>query len=496
MQDSQRDVANLEWIKESLKDSKRVMKHIAAIVHGNEFMIISPLANLRDLEIFLRGGYEPNPGTDDLREIYDFDLKFPLLDEPARLKYAVVKEAAQLASALKWLHEDLMVSGSSDRYLAHMDLKPANVLLIDDPGCPAGKWMLSDFAVSSFQKETNARAPDTPSIHDIGLRLTSRNSQGRISRGHGPYQPPEVDLEHVDGRKYDVWSFSCVLCDILAFAIGNTQNVYSLRNAIYDGRDDYFYRTTTPTSNGVKMIDNSNTELKSQIVEWWERLENSAASWVVDYINILRKALKPKPSERPDIHEIVNGLTKLPPAVVSQEFLSPAPGSEVLFSRHQASTLASHSEESQLHHESENFRKWVPPGGNHDDPSSKPLSLRLPTRQEPGLLARREEAMVVFRERSQISIPLPKKDTVRAVAISLSPLQVAVLSKHSVHLYSNIDEQEITRRIHLSPQVDWKKIRLASQCFAVYGLKFAMHEKQVSCDHNVSLCVKTLIAKD
>ena len=44
------------------------MKHIAAIVHGNEFMIILPHADQHDLEIFLRGGYEPHPSTDNSRK--------------------------------------------------------------------------------------------------------------------------------------------------------------------------------------------------------------------------------------------------------------------------------------------------------------------------------------------------------------------------------------------------------------------------------------------
>lgn len=316
-QDFKREVANLDYIKESLIDCKRVMKHIAAIVHGSEFMIISPIANLRDLEIFLRGGYEPDPGTDARKQIYNFDLKFPLLDTPAKLRYAVVNEAAQLASALKWLHEDLSVSGSSDHYLAHMDLKPANILLIDDPGFPAGKWMLSDFGVSSFRKGTNARAPDTPSIRDVGLRLTSRGLQDTNLRGHGPYQPPEVDLDNLDSRECDVWSFCCVLCDILAFAIGKTEDVYSLRNARYDGRDDYFYKKMTPAGKAIREIDNSNTMLKPQIVEWWEWLEKSSASWIVAYINILRNSLKPKPSERPHIREIAYGLRELAPLILA-----------------------------------------------------------------------------------------------------------------------------------------------------------------------------------
>lgn len=288
------------------------MKHIAALIHGDEFMIILPLANLYNLEIFLRGGYEPNPSTDDLRQKYDFEVEFPMLKTSVELQHAVVKEAHYLASALKWLHEDLKVFGSADRYLAHMDLKPANVLLVGDPRSPAGKWMLSDFGVSSFDKATNARS-NTPSIRDVGLRFTSRGFQDRIVRGHGPYQPPEVHFDNVDNRKCDVWSFSCVLCDILAFAVGRTESVYALRNSRYGPDDDYFYETSASTKTKTQTVDDSNTKLKSEISGWWDSLESEhySTGWVIDYINVLRNALKIKPSDRPGIGEIVQGLSGL-----------------------------------------------------------------------------------------------------------------------------------------------------------------------------------------
>lgn len=340
--DFNKEVGNLDFIKESLTDSKRVMKHIAAIVHGDEFMIILPLADLYNLEVFLRGGYEPNPGTDDLKQKYEFDLEFPMLNTSVKLQHAVVKEAHQLASALKWLHEDLKVFGSSDRYLAHMDLKPANVLLVSDPRLLAGKWMLSDFGVSSFDKATNARS-DTPSIGDVGLRFTSRGFQDRIVRGHGPYQPPEVDLDNVDNRKCDVWSFSCVLCDILAFAVGRTKCVYALRDSRYGPNDDYFYEINPPTKRRIKTIDDSNTNLKSQIVGWWDslELEHSSAEWVINYIKVLRKALKPKPSDRPGIGEIVQGLNGLAPSIDPQASEALATSSQISSSRPQRNGLVS-----------------------------------------------------------------------------------------------------------------------------------------------------------
>ena len=522
MHDFETEVQNLDYIKESLTDSQRVMKHIAAIVHGNDFMIILPHADLFDLEIFLRGGCDPDPSTDQQRSIYDFDAKFPMLNTTAKMQRALIEEAYQLASALKWLHEDLKIFGAYNRYLAHMDLKPANVLIVGDARSPAGKWMLSDFGVSSFDKATNARA-DTPSIRDVGYRLTSLGFQDRVVRGHGPYQPPEVDLDNVDGRKCDVWSFSCVMCDVLAFAIGRTEAVYRLRNLRYDGGDDYFYRTKPLLQT---KIDGSSVELKPQIVQWWEEVakEPSFPEWAANYIMILRRALQPKPSDRPDIADIVRGLNALAPSILSQGIsnldieskgLSSSPPMNGLASQY--SLTAQHKPPSiTLSHASSS--EVAPPGGDHGNSSSIFLKPGSALQQEPNPPTRHEEHVIHspsnskdlydsdahasdlpstppegksserrtssvgitnFKERPRISVLPPKTGKVIAVAVNASPLQVAILCKDAVHLCESIDGEENLRHIDLNPRVDWKKIRLASHYFAVYGVG-PSNEKSVS----------------
>ena len=482
------------------------MKHIAAIVHGNEFMIILPHADLYDLEIFLRGGYEPNPNTDVQKRIYDFDKKFPKLNESMKLQRALVEEAHQLASALKWLHEDLRIFGSFKRYLAHMDLKPANILLVSDDRSPAGKWMLSDFGISSFDKETNARAADTPSIRDVGHRLTSWGFQDVTVRGHGPYQPPEVNLMGVDSRKCDVWSFGCILCEVLAFAIGKTEAVTDLRRKRYVGGDDYFYQTIGPRGKQIHGIDDCNTKLKSEIVVWWKGLDYSSASWIVEYIQVLQKALRPKPSDRPDILEIVTSLSELDPLIPSQTNGVPSPESEVLSRMPQitgppsqeSSSIIVSPESSPLQGRMIDLQGTAPEGEKQDQILSEFLSPEYALHRKNATGVEDEEdgsqksssgedekeptasvGVLGFIEQHETIISLPKKEKVRAIAISPSPLQIAVLFKHSVHLVSIVEGEERTRHVELSPKVDWKKIRLASQCFAVYGLG-RQHEKHVS----------------
>ena len=287
------------------------MKHIAAIVHGDDFMILLPLAELHDFEIFLRGGKEPQADTRDLQKIYDFDEEFPELADTTILHCALLKEVFEIASALLWLHSELRIVDSPDRYLAHMDLKPDNILLDKDVRMPAGKWMLSDFGVSLFEKSTNKKATAVHAIRDVGPRLTSRANKSKVMRGHGPYEPPEVNLETVDGRKCGVWSFGCILCDLLAFALGRTEAVMNLRGTRYDYEDDKFYRAQNSDTDRTKVINNSNTVLKPEVVTWLLSRQRTAYPWVTDYIAIVRMALVPDPSARQGIGEIMKGLSNL-----------------------------------------------------------------------------------------------------------------------------------------------------------------------------------------
>ena len=119
-----RESHNIDILKQGLRGSKRVIQHIASIIHGNSFMIILTLAQYSDLETFLRGGYKPSADSRYNQKIYVFDETFPELADEENLQSALLKEMFEIARALVWLHEELHVFGNLDRYLAHLDLKP------------------------------------------------------------------------------------------------------------------------------------------------------------------------------------------------------------------------------------------------------------------------------------------------------------------------------------------------------------------------------------
>lgn len=318
-----REFRRLGWVKEA-KEDIRIMKHIAALVHGSNVMILLPMAEHFDLDVFLRHGSKPTRDTEGAEKLYDFDTRFPDLKDD-ELGAALVKELCEVASAVHWLHEGNEASQSLYRSLAHMDLKPENILVAEDPSSSIGKWMLSDFGVSLFSQEVSRGQSG---------RTTASSYLDEPRRGCGTYQPPEIKQIGIDGRKCDVWSFGCILIDVMAFALGRTdlfQDVRALRNC---GGDDFFYQTKISRRDSQTAITNANTKLKPQIKNWLKDQKRSAKHprWVRCYIGIIESTLKCDPQNRPKIESVVCALSELrrDTAAFGSESASARPNGRVL----------------------------------------------------------------------------------------------------------------------------------------------------------------------
>lgn len=158
----------------------------------------------------------------------------------------------------------------------------------------------------------------------------------------------------------------------------------------------------------------------------------------------------------------------------SPEFLSPESASQrkrVLPARHEEdgvhgfSSTANHSA---THADTANVAVDVPerrPPSSPDEPSPE---------RHTGIVT-----IPAYREASTVSMSLSKEVHIKAVAIAPSTLQAAMLVKNSVNMYSTTEGNMVGQPIVLSSQVDWKKIRLASENVAVYGLGPSL-EKHVS----------------
>ena len=531
---------NLDIIKEGLGGSKRFMRHIASIIHGNEFMILLPLARYGDLEIFLRDGYKP--GADiryDNHKIYDFDVTFPELASEETLHRALLKEMFEIARALVWLHGELHLDGKLDRYLAHLDLKPENILLVQDNHSgtagsdhPAGKWMLTDFGVSVFNKATNEKATRVHSIRDVGPLLTSRAYRDVVIRGYGPYQPPEVDIDKVDGRKCGVWSFACILCEVLAFAFGRSTALQEFRRLRYDGKDDYFHRARGSSENRARVINSSNTELKSEIRNWFRSHPYASThEWVPRYVSIIEGALVTGPRERPDMKLIMQGLGNLPVNVRSSpetldHFRRVDFAHIPSITSNDTATISSNNLSSAVHindaytadrfsvyDSSEVITQTFPAYKNSRYPSTRtsntealyPKYGNLPIDKLSSIPVPRLQPLRKASEykRAYRSSPvLNSKQAVDAVAVTPTGDKVAFLCGRHIRAYSTRDGSKARTIDKLAPeditlQIKWKKMCIANDFAVTYemwglkgyemkGLKGA--EKLVSCQsHAVAL---------
>ena len=497
------------------------MLHTAAIVHGNSFMILLPLAEHRDLELFLNCGMDVSMDSRFPETVYDFAAQFPAITDD-NLSSALLKELTALASALKWLHEDLNVLDSQDLYCAHMDLKPKNILIKAEVQSVVGKWMISDFGISAFEKSTNRKEPHFQSIRETGSRVTSR-APSEAERGHGPFQPPEVHLRsQVDGRKCDVWSFGCVSAEVLAFALGKKSAVDQLRSARFNGRDDYFYEGLADPP-APDMLDRPRYQLSQGVKLWFESLKASqGTSWVDRLVSVIERTLIIQPFNRPDAREVWTDLkyisltvspairrpnaTTLSSSIPSTaarawppsfdttiDNISPAPTSPTTFSSPTTTEIGTQPSD---------ILSVGPFSKRKSDSSRQSIFSRVSSALHTQSSLSNSTQSYSSHEATSgdlttlplINVPLqPGKIT--DMALSPQGDKVAFLYPQHAHVYhismERIGDPSI---VPLTPGTSWTKISLASHYIAAYGIGTPPNRlKKVSASYRI---VKGILAND
>lgn len=386
-------------------------------MHGSEFMILLPLAEFRDLEIFLRFGYKPGLyGTKEETLVYDFNQAFPDLT-PFNLRDEIFKELCQLAKALSWLHNEI---ADSNRYCAHLDLKPDNIL-IKQAMTPIGRWMISDFGISIFDKETNN--PQLPSMRQAVSSLTNR--RGMI-RGHGSYQPPEVDNPKVDGRKSDVWSFGCIVSESLTFSLENTAKNGSLALKRFredrSGADDFFYTIKrAPRINFPFRNDPITHQLKDTISKWLKSLSSRQTyAWVKECAEILKKVLVIDPNSRLLTKDFKEALDRISSNITAER------------ARHESY-----------------------PGDSIPDVSPhEPLSL----------VSRAQ----ILKSKSPIILNSPGK--IMNISFSANGNRIACLFQDRVCVYAVDESEPQIEPIKLNVDIGWIDVCIADKYLAMYGI--------------------------
>ncbi|HEX6163415.1 MAG TPA: serine/threonine-protein kinase [Vicinamibacterales bacterium] len=119
------------------------------------------------------------------------------LDRGPLTRVEAMSLAIEIASALEAAH---------DKGIIHRDLKPANIMLAGD-----GHAKVLDFGLAKSSHPASADDANSPTLTSP-VNLTA---EGAIV-GTAAYMSPEQATGRVADRRSDIWSFGCVLYELLA----------------------------------------------------------------------------------------------------------------------------------------------------------------------------------------------------------------------------------------------------------------------------------------
>lgn len=194
-----------------------------------------------------------------------------------------------LSSALSAVHEYFAPEFSVRRVGCHYDIKPRNIL------CMRGRLILSDFGLSRLVEE------DT-------------SSRTIFKQGEGCYLAPECQPSDRDfepgkiGRASDIWSFGCVLSEILAYV--DTRGGDGSGN-VKQYRSERRIRLTHITGNYF----HSDTDVNPKVIAFLESFSGNQEGVPMTYRLLARTILETlqfRPEERPKVSYITQSLFCIP----------------------------------------------------------------------------------------------------------------------------------------------------------------------------------------
>jgi serine/threonine protein kinase len=180
--------------------------------------------------------------------IHNFETRHPLGSDYTN--HLVSQQRLSMAVSMK-------VAQGEEKYGRHGDLKPENIL-----------W---------FNEFEGARHGGILQIADLGLgrfhSLESRSRQNPTNINGSPtYLPPELALEKLVSRAYDIWSMGCIFLEFITWMLDGANGVQRFADArmaeAHDGVvDDMFY--TIYNSGGRK-----DGEVRTQVTAWILKLRH------------------------------------------------------------------------------------------------------------------------------------------------------------------------------------------------------------------------------
>jgi serine/threonine protein kinase len=485
--DFDKEVRNLHVLKGSLTIHKNIMLHLATITHGQKNYILLPYAELGDLELLLHCGVDF-----DGQQTYKFEEKFKAFannNSTFNLPFALFRQLCLLADALRWLHTGIRTDRDAVKiYFAHMDLKPSNILVEHDCESPVGRWMLSDFGISAYKEEQTSLKVN-PGNHFSKMTM---NTKPR--RHEGTYQAPEVRSlgttstvdEREVGRKSDIWSFGCMLCEVLVFALGKVRLVKEFERVRREKRDDdYFYEGKTPVGGAYLSAGPPAEEyqVRDSITKWLECLPkkyDNHLRWIDCCVGTIQKLLDVSAKARPNADRLVEMAEHL-----QSHSSAPATGHNRDCAILNPGIVRSPIAPSEVGGAVPSVG-FDPPALYRTDTSGTELILPkdLPWRTS---LARSSMSFDLRRKaQPPLSSDLPKQKSVTDVALASTGNRIVYLVNTSAGPQAHIFNISLIKKSFSEPTIinlpldkGWKRIALAEEYLVAWGHSSARAEKLV-----------------
>ena len=203
----------------------------------------------------------------------------------------------------------------SYKYGAHLDLKPANVLVFPNrPGQQGvGIWKITDFGISSFKDvkdriplrdpegsgSGNTGAPGTSTVRGAGM--TGPRSQLGECCAPELHSSMKVPFQ---GHPVDMWSIGCMLSNVVCFALDRGVSMDGIKrfrhNRAKDSDNDYYFEVKYKDQECLfKLKDAVSVFLRKLLTDY-----PKDRRWVKECLRMISAMLQIKPSKRPTVDSV------------------------------------------------------------------------------------------------------------------------------------------------------------------------------------------------
>lgn len=288
----------LERLKTSTAKHDHIMLHQATMSYRNNYLVLLPLAELGDLRQFLYVNHVATLGPSEPHIPVDF-LRLSV-SERKDIQLALMTKCMHVADALQWLHNGR--PSTTDHIFAHLDLKPDNILLTRRDDYPFGCWKLADFSLAVCPRRSRS---SESAAHEWHSRKPLHRPQT------GDYSAPEFasNIEQV-GRSSDVWSFACILSEVLTLALTDRDQVKEFHKLRKHGENHAFYTVRQSRELAPAAQASYYAVVKPEVDAWLERLREREEQnqWIICFTCIVRKYLDPRQDRRPSSDVLLQDL--------------------------------------------------------------------------------------------------------------------------------------------------------------------------------------------